>query len=310
MRESKSNKDIELDGESISLSELFQVILDGKWVIIMITVFASVSSVIYSLSLPDIYKSQAILAPVEQSSSISGSLQRYSSLAGFAGISIPSADSGNNFSKAMEKISSLSFFEKNLMPNIYLPELMAVKSWDAKLNKLQFDRNIFNETNNSWNINIFDTKEGPSSQKSFKEFQKLLNITKDKESGFVKISVKHQSPYVAKKWIELIVKEINSFYRQKDRLEAQKAVNYVNAQMNKTNFTEIKFMMAEISQQNIQTLTLIEASEFYVFDYIDPPAVMEQKSEPGRALICIIGAFLGAFLSIIIVLLRHLRKQQ
>ena len=159
MRESKSNKDIELDGESISLSELFQVILDGKWVIIMITVFASVSSVIYSLSLPDIYKSQAILAPVEQSSSISGSLQRYSSLAGFAGISIPSADSGNNFSKAMEKISSLSFFEKNLMPNIYLPELMAVKSWDAKLNKLQFDRNIFNETNNSWNINIFDTKE-------------------------------------------------------------------------------------------------------------------------------------------------------
>ena len=310
MRESKSNKDIELDGESISLSELFQVILDGKWVIIMITVFASVSSVIYSLSLPDIYKSQAILAPVEQSSSISGSLQRYSSLAGFAGISIPSADSGNNFSKAMEKISSLSFFEKNLMPNIFLPELMAVKSWDAKLNKLQFDRNIFNETNNSWNINIFDTKEGPSSQKSFKEFQKLLNITKDKESGFVKISVKHQSPYVAKKWIELIVKEINSFYRQKDRLEAQKAVNYVNAQMNKTNFTEIKFMMAEISQQNIQTLTLIEASEFYVFDYIDPPAVMEQKSEPGRALICIIGAFLGAFLSIIIVLLRHLRKQQ
>ena len=57
-------------------------------------------------------------------------------------------------------------------------------------------------------------------------------------------------------------------------------------------------------------MTLIEASEFYVFDYIDPPAVMEQKSEPGRALICIIGAFLGAFLSIIIVLLRHLRKQQ
>ena len=67
-------------------------------------------------------------------------------------------------------------------------------------------------------------------------------------------------------------------------------------------------MMAEIIQQKIQTLTLIEASDFYVFDFIDPPAVMEQKSEPGRAIICIIGAILGGLLSLVIVLLRHIRS--
>ena len=45
--------------------------------------------------------------------------------------------------------------------------------------------------------------------------------------------------------------------------------------------------MAELQQQEIQKLTLMEASEFYVFEYIDPPAVMEKKSEPSRAMICI-----------------------
>lgn len=308
MQENYIHNDSESYEDSINLIELFQAIFDGKWIIICITAFASISSVIYSLNLPDIYKSQALLAPIETSNSMSGALQGYSGLAGLAGISIPSGDSGDNSVKAMEKVSSLSFFENNLLSSIFLPELMAVESWNSELNKLEFDSNIYNETNNSWNINLFNTKEGPSSQESYKEFQKLLSIAKDKDTGFVKISVKHQSPHVAKKWTDLIVKEVNSYYRQKDKSEAEKAVTFINSQMAKTSFTEIKLMMAEIVQQKIQTLTLIEASEFYVFEYIDPPAVMEQKSEPGRALICIIGAFLGAILSIIIVLFRHLRK--
>lgn len=305
--EENRTKNSEFNDDSINLVELFRVIIDGKWIIISITTFVSIASVIYSLNLPDIYKSQALLAPVEKSSSMSGALQGYSGLAGLAGISLPSSESGNNSVKALEKVGSLSFFENNLLPNIFLPELMAMKSWDAESNELKFDEKLYNKTKDSWNINFINSEKGPSSQESFKEFQKLLSIAKDKDSGFVKISVKHQSPYVAKNWVELIVKEVNSFYRQKDKLEAEKAVNYVNAQMSKTSFTEIKLMMAEIIQQKIQTLTLIEASEYYVFDFIDPPAAMEKKSEPGRALICIMGALLGGILSIIIVLLKHFR---
>ena len=58
-------------------------------------------------------------------------------------------------------------------------------------------------------------------------------------------------------------------------------------------------------QQETQKLTLIEANEFYVFEYIDSPAVMETKSEPKRALICILFTVLGGMLSILIVLYKH-----
>ena len=46
-------------------------------------------------------------------------------------------------------------------------------------------------------------------------------------------------------------------------------------------------------------------SSFYVFDFIDPPAVMEKKSEPDRLLICILSALLGIILGILLVLIRH-----
>ena len=98
---------------------------------------------------------------------------------------------------------------------------------------------------------------------------------------------------------------INSFYREKDKTEAEKAVNYLNNQIRKTNLAEIKEVIANLLQQETQKLTLIEASEAYVFDYIDPPAVMEKKIAPTRSKICIIGALLGGIFGVLIVLLRH-----
>ena len=42
---------------------------------------------------------------------------------------------------------------------------------------------------------------------------------------------------------------------------------------------------------------LAAASEEYVFQIIDPPVAPELKSEPSRALICILGVLLGGMLA-------------
>ena len=135
--------------------------------------------------------------------------------------------------------------------------------------------------------------------------QNTLALSEDKLSGFITLSIKHQSPFVAKQWTELIVNEINSFYRQKDKSESQKAVTYLNQQISSTGLSEVKQVLAQLLQEETKKLTLIEANQFYVFDYIDPPAVMEKKSEPRRSLIVVISALLGSFLSVFLVLTRN-----
>ena len=50
---------------------------------------------------------------------------------------------------------------------------------------------------------------------------------------------------------------------------------------------------------------MIEANEFYVYEFIDPPVVMERKSEPNRAIICIIAAIIGGILGSSYVFVRH-----
>jgi uncharacterized protein involved in exopolysaccharide biosynthesis len=264
----------------------------------------SIAAVINSLSLSNIYESKALLVPVDSSNSISASLRGYSGLAGIAGISLPSGSNDSNSAKAIKKLTTLSFFENNVIPNIFLPDLMGVKSWNKKTNILTYDENIYSKTTNKW---IEDSeKRRPTVQKSFAVFKREhLTITQDKQTDFVTIAIKHQSPFIAQKWTELLIEEINAFYRQKDKMASQKAVIYLNTQIGKTNLTEINQVIAELLQQETQKLTLIEANKAYVFDYIDPPAVMEQKSEPSRSLICIIGFFVGGIFGILLVLIRH-----
>lgn len=307
MQKTYTNKTHNEFNDEIDLRELFNALLQGKWVIVSITAFVSISGVIFSLLLPNIYESKALLVPVNPTSNISGTIGKYSGLAGIDGISLPSIDDEGNSLKAIQKISSLSFFENNIMPNIYLPDLMAVSSWDSKTNTIIFDKSIFDQNNNMWVRDYsYPKQQIPSAQESFEVFKtKHLDLSEDKKTGFTTLSIKHKSPSIAKQWAELIVNEVNSFYRQKDKSESEKAFSYLNEQFLVTGLSEIKQVLAQLMQDEIKKLTLIEVNQFYVFDYIDPPAVMENKSEPKRALICILIALLGGILSVAYVLLRH-----
>jgi len=248
-----------------------------------------------------------MLVPVNSSSGISRALGSYSGLAGLAGISLPSGGDEGNSAKAIQKISSLSFFENNILTNIHLPDLMAVKSWNSKTNTLAFEDSIYDRNSNTWIRDFsYPQQQIPSAQESFEVFKtEHLSLSEDKKSGFITLAIKHQSPFIAKQWVELVINEVNAFYRQKDKSESEKAVSYLNQQISITGLSEIKQVIAQLLQEETKKLTLIEANQYYVFDYIDPPAVMEKKSEPKRALICILSALLGGMLSVLLVLIRH-----
>ena len=307
MQEAHSNKPPNDFDDEIDLRELFYVLLEGKWIIVSLTAFVSIIGVIYSLLLPNIYESKAMLVPVDKSSGISGALGGYSSIAGLAGINIPYAGDEGNSAKAIQKIRSLSFFENNILANIHLPDLMAVKSWDYKTNTLTYDESIFDTNSSTWIREFsYPHQQIPSTQESFEVFKaEHLSLSEDKKSGFITLSIKHQSPFIAKQWAELVVNQINAFYRQKDKSESEKAVIYLNNQILLTGLSEIKEVLAQLLQEEAKKLTLIEANQYYVFDYIDPPAVMEKKSEPKRSLILIIAALFGMMLSVLTLLIRN-----
>lgn len=281
--------------DEINILELFKVLWQGKWLIIAITSIFSIAGVLYSLNLPDIYKSESLLSPVG-SDGRSSSSSNINGLASLAGINL-STNSSGNAAKAAQKVHTLSFFKDNILPNIYLPNLMAMQSWNSDTNTIVYKSN-YNQETKTWD-------KIPSAQESYDEFKDLMKFSQDYDSGFVTISIKHKSPHVAKEWVELIVNQLNYFFRTNDKQEAQLSMDFLNAQIAQTSYTEIKQVIANLLQNKMQQLTLIEANEFYVFSYLDPPEAMEKRDEPNRVSISILGFIFGGLLGILVVIVRE-----
>lgn len=288
-------------GDEIDVKALFKRILNGKRLIISSTVLFSIIAVVYSLTLSNIYQSTALLSPVGEQSSSNQSLNNIGGLASLAGISISSA-SGLNSTKAITKITTLSFFEENILPNIFLPDLMALSSWDEESNSLIYNNSIYSVQTGKWS-------KIPHPQKSHQVFLDNLQISQNDKTKFLTISYKHQSPHIAKEWVDLVVNQINDSFRAKDKREAESAMNFLNTQMALTSYTEIKEVVAQVLKQKMQQLALIEANEFYVFSYLDQPAVAKEKIEPSRSSISILGALFGFMLGVLIVLVRGYFKE-
>ena len=306
MSKAQNNSHHENAYDEIDMMDILNFLWQKKITIISITSFVAVVAIIVSLILPNKYESKAILSPANTGNSISSALQNYSGLAGLAGISIPSGANESNSKKAIQKINSLSFFENNILPNIFLPDLMAHDSWNHDTNTINYNKRKYDSNSNKWIRKYsYPYKQIPSAQESFVEFKKWhFSLAEDKKTGFITIKIKHKSPYVAKKWVELIIDEVNTFYRQKDKSESEKSVNYLNKQIAMTNLSEVKEAVSKLLQEETKKLSLIEARQSYVFEYIDPPAIMEKKSDPQRVIIVILSTILGGMLSIFYVLIR------
>lgn len=58
-------------------------------------------------------------------------------------------------------------------------------------------------------------------------------------------------------------------------------------------------------EEQIKSKMLVEASPDYAFKSVSEAMLLEEKSQPKRVLIVVLGNLLGAMLSICLVLLRH-----
>ncbi len=284
----------------IDLPELFETLwLNKKFILIFTTIFA-VLSVIYSLSLSNIYTSKALLVP---SSLNSNSPTQYSALAPMALVSLN--NSSPDVTLAIAFIKSKKIIRQLAKHETFLPDLIAAKKWDIKSNSITYNEDIYDKKNKEWVREVtFPFQQVPSEQEAFGRFTGKINIFEDKKNQLVTLSVDHISPFVAQQWAEWIVDEANMMVANLRIEEAESSINYLNEQIMLTPYAELRTMFFNLIQQNTQNMMLAKVSKQYALTVIDPPLIPEMKSKPSRSLICIIGTLFGGILSLLIILVR------
>ncbi len=302
--------DTQYDDE-IDLRELFGALWAGSRKIIAITAVFAFVSVIYALSVPNQYKATVLLAPAQSDSSdLSGALGQLGGLASLAGVDIGGGESSES-QMAQEIMKSWSFIDVFIAENNISVEVYAAEGWSRGSNELQIDDDIYDAETKTWLVENDNTGEvgPPSSWVLFQAFSERLVVSENKKSGLVSVSIEYYSPQIAKQWLDMYVAAINAHMQQRQMEKVTNNINYLLAQIEKTSIAEMREVFYTIIEEQTKNKMVAEASPEYAFVAVSPSMVPEEKSQPQRAFICILGTLLGVILSVSLVLVMHYARK-
>lgn len=296
----------------IDIRELWNKLLNGRIVVIVTTLVFAIVSIIYSLSLPNVYKSEVLLIPAEEKSGgvLNGMAGSLSGLAGIAGVSLD----GGRIDKsaiAIEVLKSREFIAKFVEKHDLFVVLMAAKGWDRESNKLILDENMYDIDNKIWTRKPDPPrKPKPSLLEVYEQFNKIFKVTQDKKTQFISISVEHFSPVIAKDLVDLLVEDINEEIKRRDVQEAKKSILYLTNQLQETSIADMQAVFYELIEEQTKTIMFSKVRDEYVFKTIDKAVVSEKKSKPNRAVLCVAGTVFGFLFGAFYVLASHYSKKK
>ena len=288
----------------IDLRDVFYALWQSKWIIIIMTVAFAILSVTISLSLPNMYRSQAVLSPVEESAGGLNLGGQLGGLASLAGVDL-GPQSSNKLGIALEVLNSTNFKMRFIEKHSLTEEVVAATGWSLETNELIFDDEIYSAETDKWVRQVEPPKKTkPSLLEAAGSLSEYLTVSNNAETGMVTVAVEYYSPYVAKKWVDWLVHDVNEYMREREQIEATKSINYLNEQLSKTNIADVRTVLFELIEEQQKTLMFTEVRDEYIFETVDSAVTQEEKSKPSRALICIIGTLLGGVLAAFYVITR------
>ncbi|MBF0339951.1 MAG: hypothetical protein HQL95_03190 [Magnetococcales bacterium] len=278
--------------EEISLLDLWRILMDQKWMIVLVTLLVTSGAIVYALLATPVFQTNVLLEFAgEDAKKGGGALAQLGGLAAMAGISV--GGGGTSKDAAIAKLRSRIFIQEFIQDDNLLPILFE-KSWDQ----------------NTKNWIVEDPTKIPTYQQGVEIFLKsILKVNEDKKTGLITLTMEWKNAAQVTRWANLLVERINRHLRTLAIEEAKRNIDYLNNELAKTTFVELKQVIATLLEDQIKKIMLANGRPEYAFKILDPAVVPERRISPKRALIAMLGGVLGGFLGVALAFLRH-RIQQ
>lgn len=296
-----AHKEISNEDE-IDLIRLFNGIWIGRFKILLATLLISVCSIIYSLSLPNLYTTSSLLYAVQKSgqseSSSRGSIGNILSLAGGA-----AAGGGERAQLAYAIIKSREFFYHLTTIDDTLSKLVTANNYDPVTGVFDYEKNLFDAEGNEWKLSLTE---------AYDEFyRKSLKVSLNPKTGFISLSFDHISPEFSFEFIQLVINELNSLARGKDIKEATDAIEFLKEDLENYSQIGIQAAVGQLIESQLKTKMLANVRMNYLLEPIDSPILPDMKAKPYRAKIVAISTLAGFVISLmLVVLINYLRSDK
>jgi uncharacterized protein involved in exopolysaccharide biosynthesis len=253
-----------------------------------LTIVATLACSAWALLSTLIYRSTAVLAPVNPDRSAeSSTLGQIGGLAAAAGINVTPHDARTE--EALAILKSRQFIEPFISDHKLLPKFFPRK-WDSRTQ--------------NWSVS---GSHIPTPWKGYKYFtEKIFSIDRDKKTGLVTINVDWKDRAEGADWANEIVVRVNDEMRVRDLNAAALSVQYLEKEREAEPFVETRNVINHLIEAEIQRKMFASVNKEFAFKVVDRalPADPDDILRPKRVLLVLLGLFGGAFAGTIAVLVR------
>lgn len=284
-----------LQEDEIDLRELWATLMKYKREIVKLSAIVTLLALIYAMSIPNSYKSYALLIPQEQSKpSLSGGL---SALAGMAGVSL-NGGSADAFS-SLEAILKDYSFNKTVINKYDL--LKRISSSEQEKNMVF----AFGFEGFYWLLNGGEDYEGDSQKENVfsahQALQGMLSLSSDKKTGLITLSAVTKDRFLAKELVEIYLKELTEHLKQMEIKEVLKKIKFYKQELATANDIQLKTQISGLLSSLVQKRVLSSSNEFYVVSQMIAPRVaqIQEKTKPKRSLILVLAVILSLIIGVL-----------
>lgn len=304
-------KESNLNFEEISVAEIIQVGWEKKILIIVLSFAFAIFSCLYALSKPNIYTSDATLYSNDEDGNDFAAFSSLGGLSRLAGIDFDT-NSSDKYTLAIRTISSREFLHGVIEEYDLTLDVMAVRSYDLKTGSKTYDETLWDVENQAWVRKIkhpYQEKPFPSEVREY-----LLDnfvIEKDNQTGFLFLSYTHPDPSFAKRFLDIVIKEINAYIREKDREIYKKNIDALQSRVQSSPSIEMTQAIYNLIESYLKKITLADTVEEYVLKVVDKPSMPLSKTYPFRTRMVITMSLMGGvFISFFIILFETLNRRK
>ena len=296
-----------IEEDEIDLRELWQTIVKGKKIIVLIVVIVVSLTLVYALKIPNVYKSQTILIPTAEEGG--SSLGGLGGLAAMAGISIGGGGSMSPDIAFNSLLNNYDFMKKFVVKN------KIVEHYSDP----QVDKNYVFALGFRGVYDFFKSEaseNGSEDDKIFKVVKKVkssVSISSDKKSGLITASYSDSDRAYAPLVIDAFLRDASSYLVENNLKIIDKKLRYFSSEMQIAEAFELRQSLSSMISKILQEKVMMKSKEHYQCDVLTSatPAYIKDKTKPKRGLIMVVSFITSIILGIFLVFfLEFIRKEE
>ncbi len=274
--------------EELSFFQLLRLIWARRWMVAILAIAGSIVGAAWSFLITPQYQTKSVVMPVISTEGAGANLQglmgQLGGIANLVGANVPG---GQAREEAVEFLQSRYITERFISANGLLPVLFPER-WDASARQ--------------WK----QSRSAPTMGQAYKRFvTRIRSIREDRRSGLVTVTITWRDQEQAASWANGLIQMANSELRRRAVEEAKGSINYLNAELAKTQVVELQQAIYRLIESQIRTIMLANVREQYAFKVIDPAVVPDatERVRPRRVAMTVTGLFVGLIVAVLWILM-------